>query len=302
VKDKLIGVLMGGVSSEREISLRSGKNVAAALRAKGYKAREIDIVSRDCQEQLKNLGAAYNALHGAFGEDGGVQKILEELQIPYTGSGISASQNCLHKIKTKRILEKNGLPTPRYQTVNAWPEVNFSAPCVVKAAAEGSSIGVSIVKNQNELPLIVKKTLSAYPEIFIEEFISGAEVTVGVLPLRGALTALPILELRPKNEFYDFAAKYTPGGTEFVLPAELAPEVTARTQELARQAYLALNCAGAARVDFIVQDRRTPYILEINTSPGLTDQSDLPAEARALGISFPDLAEIILLSAAAGKY
>ena len=302
MKDKLIGVLMGGVSSEREISLRSGRNVAAALIAKGYKVREIDIVSRNCSEQLKGIDVAYNILHGAFGEDGGVQRILEELQIPYTGSGVSASQNCLHKIKTKIILEKNGLPTPRYQTVRTLSEVNFSVPCVVKAAAEGSSIGVSIVKDQNKLSSIVEQTLSAYEEIFIEEFIAGAEVTVGVLPLNGALTALPILELRPKNEFYDFAAKYTPGGTEFVLPAELTPEVTAKTQELARQAYLALNCAGAARVDFVVQDRQTPYILELNTNPGLTDQSDLPAEARALGIDFPDLVEMILLSAAVGKY
>ena len=175
-------------------------------------------------------------------------------------------------------------------------------PCVVKATAEGSSIGVSIVKDQNKLSSIVEQTLSAYKEIFIEEFIAGAEVTVGVLPLNGVLTALPVLELRPKNEFYDFAAKYTPGGTEFVLPAELTPEVAAKTQELARQAYLALNCAGAARVDFVVQDRQTPYILELNTNPGLTDQSDLPAEAHAQGIAFPDLVEMILLSAAVGKY
>ncbi|MDR1113541.1 MAG: D-alanine--D-alanine ligase [Candidatus Margulisbacteria bacterium] len=302
MKTKLIGVLMGGVSSEREISLRSGRNVAAALVSKGYRVREIDITSQNCYEQLKNIDVAYNILHGAFGEDGGVQKILEELRIPYTGSGISASQNCMHKVQTKRILEKNNLPTPRYQTLKALSEVNFAAPCVVKAVSEGSSIGVSIVKNQNELLPVVEKSLSAYPEIFIEEFISGAEVTVGVLPVNGALTALPILELRPKNEFYDFAAKYTPGGTEFILPAELSPAVTARTQELARQAYLALNCAGAARVDFVVQDRRDPYILEINTNPGMTDQSDLPAEARALGIDFPDLAEMILLSAAVGKH
>ncbi|MDR2428517.1 MAG: D-alanine--D-alanine ligase [Candidatus Margulisbacteria bacterium] len=302
MKDKLIGVLMGGVSSEREISLRSGRNVSAALVSKGYKIREIDIVSQDCREQLRGLDVAYNALHGVFGEDGGVQKILEELQIPYTGSGISASQNCMHKVKTKRILEKNGLPTPRYQTVADLSEVNFSAPCVVKAVAEGSSLGVSIVKNQDELLQVAAKILSVYKEIFIEEFIAGAEVTVGVLPLDGALTALPILELRPKNEFYDFEAKYTPGGTEFVLPADLTPEVAARTQELARQAYRALNCAGAARVDFVVRDRQAPHILELNTSPGLTDQSDLPAEARAQGIDFPDLVEMILLSAAVGKY
>jgi len=302
MKNKLIGVLMGGVSSEREISLRSGKNVAAALSAKGYRVKPLDIMSRDCAAQLKEIDVAYNILHGAFGEDGGVQKILEELQIPYTGSGITASQNCMHKVKTKKILLENNLPTPEYQIVNDPAEVNFPIPCVVKAASEGSSIGVSIIKNEAELLPAVEKTLADYAGVFIEKFIPGAEVTVGVLPVKGELTALPILELRPKNEFYDFESKYTPGGTEFVLPAELSAEVTRRTQELARRAYLALDCAGAVRVDFVVRERAEPLILEINTNPGMTDQSDLPAEARAFGLEFPDLVEMILLSAACGKY
>lgn len=304
MKDKIIGVLLGGVSSEREISLRSGKNVLAALKAKGYQAEAIDITARDCIGQLRNIDVAYNILHGAFGEDGEIQKLLEELQIPYTGSGISASQNCLHKIKTKKILQKNNLLTPEYQVVAALEDIaiDFAVPCVVKPALEGSSIGISIVKNKTDLLPVLEKTLAEYKDIFVEKFISGAEVTVGVLPIKNELTALPILELRPRNEFYDFAAKYTPGGTEFILPAELSAAVTARVQELAKQAYLLLDCAGAVRVDFVVQDRVTPWILEINTSPGMTDQSDLPAEAKAFGLEFPDLVETILLSAACGKY
>ncbi|MDR2431023.1 MAG: D-alanine--D-alanine ligase [Candidatus Margulisbacteria bacterium] len=301
MKDKIIGVLMGGVSSEREISLRSGQNVAAALKQRGYQIRNIDIISRDCAAQLDGIEIAYNILHGEFGEDGGVQKILEALRVPYTGSGISSSQNCMHKVKTKRILEKNALPTPRYQMINSPADIDFPAPCVVKPAAEGSSLGVSIVKKQSGLGQVVSDTLAKYTEVFVEDFIPGIEITVGVLPLRGRLAALPVLELHPLAEFYDFAAKYTPGGTELICPARLPPEVTARVQDLAKRAYLALGCAGAARVDFVVNNRE-PWILEINTNPGMTEQSDLPAEARAFGLSFPDLVETILLTAAIEKY
>lgn len=279
---------MGGVSSEREISLRSGKNVADALEKKGYLVKRIDIVSRDCAGQLTGIDIAYNILHGEFGEDGGIQKILEDLKIPYTGSDVISSQNCMHKVKTKKILEQNNLATPEFVS---------TAPCVVKASTEGSSIGVTIVKDDARLAEVLAETQAKYQDVFVEKFIAGAEVTVGVLPIDGILTALPILELRPKGEFYDFNSKYTPGGTEFILPAELPPEVTGKIQAIAKQAYLALGCSGAVRVDFVLQDRQTPWILEINTNPGMTDQSDLPAEARAYGIEFPDLVEMILLSA-----
>jgi D-alanine-D-alanine ligase len=208
----------------------------------------------------------------------------------------------MHKIKAKRILEKHALPTPRYQVINAPPEIDFPAPCVVKPAAEGSSIGVSIVKDRNKLNQIAADALAKYSEVFVEEFIPGMEITVGVLPLNGVLTALPALELRPKGEFYDFAAKYTPGGTELICPARLPPETAARVQDLAKRAYLALGCAGAARVDFVARDNREPWILEINTNPGMTEQSDLPAEAKAAGIEFPELVEMILRSAALEKY
>ncbi len=296
LKQKRIGVLFGGVSSEREISLRSGKNVITALESLGYKVIPVDIISRDCAEQLRvaKIDVAYVILHGVFGEDGGIQKILEELKIPYTGAGVSSSEQCMDKLTCKTLLLKAGLPVPSFTR---------TAPAVVKAPCEGSSIGVTIVHTQAELETAYRQTAQKFgPGVFIEEFISGAEVTVGVIEESSDLLALPILELRPKNEFYDFAAKYTPGQTEFILPAELSAEVTKAVQALSVKAFKALNCAGAVRVDFVVHNRQEPFILEINTLPGMTDQSDLPAEAKAMGIAFPQLVEKILETASLGKW
>jgi D-alanine-D-alanine ligase len=294
MKSKVVGVLMGGVSSEREISLRSGKNVAEALEQKGYTVTRIDITSENCRAQLKEIDVAYNILHGRFGEDGGIQRILEDLKIPYTGSGPQSSATCMDKLSCKTVLMNNSLPTPGYTR---------TVPAVVKAPCEGSSIGVTIVKDQKKLAQVFLDTVQKFgPGVFIEEFKPGAEVTVGVMELKGSLIALPILELQPKNDFYDFEAKYTPGKTEFILPAKLSTEVTQLTQELAIAAYRALRCAGAVRVDFVIQDRRTPTILEINTIPGMTDQSDLPAEAKCYGLTFADLVETVLLTATTGKW
>lgn len=296
LKQKRIGVLFGGVSSEREISLRSGKNVIAALQSLGYNVVPVDIVSRDCVQQLRDsqIDVAYVILHGAFGEDGGIQKILEELKIPYTGSGVLSSANCMDKLTCKTALLKAGLPVPGFTR---------AAPAVVKAPCEGSSIGVTIVHTQAELERAYRESAQKYgPGVFIEEFLSGAEVTVGVMEDAGKVFAMPILELRPKNEFYDFESKYTPGGTEFILPAELSVEVTKDVQALAIKAYNALKCAGAVRVDFVVCERQVPFILEINTLPGMTDQSDLPAEAKAMGIAFPQLVEKVLQTATLGKW
>lgn len=304
MKNKLIGVIMGGVSSEREISLRSGKNVLSALQQKGYNVKGIDIVSRDCAKQLQEsqIDAAFNILHGEFGEDGGVQQLLEDLKIPYTGSGVSSSQNCMHKVKCKNILVRNNLPTPLYEVPANAKEISFTAPLVVKAATQGSSIGVTIVKNNSEVEAVFNRTAKNFTDVFLEKFVPGAEVTVGVIEDNGKLIALPILELRPKGAFYDFESKYTPGGTEFILPAELSDEVTKQVQGLAVSAFTALGCAGAVRVDFVIVDRKDPTILEINTIPGMTDQSDLPAEAKAFGIDFGSLVEKILLTARLGKF
>jgi len=305
LKDKLIGVLMGGISREREISLRSGRNVADALIKLGYQVKLIDIVSADCQEQLTHSGIeiAYNILHGNFGEDGQIQKILETLKIPYTGPGVRSSQLCIDKVACKKVLLKHNLPTAAYEEPQAGSQIAMQVPLVIKPKTEGSSFGVSIVQRQEQVAQIFDETKKEFgSEIFVEKFISGAEVTVGVMQQYKKLLALPILELVPKNEFYDFESKYTPGGTKFILPANLSPAVTELVQCLAVRAYQVLKCDGAVRVDFVIEARKTPYILEVNTIPGMTNQSDLPAEAKAEGISFEALVESILSTAGLNKH
>lgn len=295
---------MGGISREREISLRSGKNVCEALQRLGYKIKSLDITVADCREQLKNseIEVAYNILHGNFGEDGQIQKILEELKIPYTGPGVRTSQLCMDKVACKKELLHNGLPTAAYEEPKCGREIKMAVPLVIKPKTEGSSFGVSIVQTEGAAAAIFDQTTKEFgPEIFVEKFVSGAEVTVGVMQQNKKIFALPILELVPKNKFYDFEAKYTPGGTKFILPAELAPAVTDLVQRLAEKTYQVLKCDGAVRVDFVVEDRRIPYILEVNTIPGMTNQSDLPAEAKAAGISFEELVESILLTAGLQK-
>lgn len=304
-KKNIIGILMGGVSREREISLRSGQNVAKAIARLGYKYKIIDIKNTECREQLKNAGIdlAYNILHGSFGEDGGIQKILEDLKIPYTGSGVKTSENCMDKVKCKNILIKNNLPTAVYAEPGSGAEIKMQVPLVIKPKKEGSSFGVSIVQDQNLLKETFDQTLKEFgPEIFIEKYISGAEVTVGVMQKNEQIIALPILELLPKNKFYDFEAKYTPGGTKFILPADLTLAVTNNVQELAKKTYEIMKCAGAVRVDFVIEERTKPFILEVNTIPGMTDQSDLPAEAKAAGLTFEELVESILQTAGLNKY
>ena len=299
MKKKKIGIIKGGVSREREISLRSADNVTAALKAKGYDLVEIDIKSKDCREQIKasNIDVAYNILHGTFGEDGGIQSVLEDLKIPYTGAGVEASINCFDKIKCKEILIANDLLTPEYETPATSASISLTAPVVIKPACEGSSFGISIVHKEEKISDKFNETLNNFPDVFIERFIDGAEVTVGVLKEKNTYTTFSILELVPQNEFYDYDAKYIPGLTHFILPANLSIEATKQTKDLALAAFKVLNCEGAARVDFIVENQEKSYITEINTVPGMTAQSDLPAEAKHDGVSFEDLVERILLTA-----
>ncbi len=305
LKNKTIGVLMGGVSREREISLRSGKNVAQALEKLGYKIKILDIKHRDCKQILKNSGIeiAYNILHGEFGEDGEIQFILEELKIPYTGSGVIASRDCMNKVLCKKILTEHKLPTAEYEEPASAAEITLPATLVIKPKEEGSSFGITIVQENAQIAEVFNKTASEFGgEVFIERYIPGAEVTVGVIKDGHKIIPLPILELVPKNKFYDFESKYTPGGTRFILPANLSEQVTKKVQDLAVQTYKLMRCDSGIRVDFIIENRLKPYILEVNTIPGMTDQSDLPAEAQAAGISFPELVEKILATAALNKY
>jgi len=293
-----IGVLYGGWSREKEVSIRSGKNVASALRKKGYDVVEID-VDRDLPIKLKDnkVEFAYIMLHGSPGEDGTIQGLLEIMGIGYTGSGVKASACAIDKITSKKIFLASGVNTPRFLV----PEGNLQKftqtiprklgfPVVVKPRFEGSSIGISIIKSPDKLLPTIKETMDKFGDVLLEEYIEGKDITVGIVGDR----ALPILELVPKNEFYDYEAKYTKGKTEFIIPARLDDDLTKIVKPLALKAYNAIECADFGRVDMRVRENE-PYVLEVNTIPGMTEISDLPAQAKADGISYEDLVEKILL-------
>lgn len=304
-KDAKIAVLCGGMSSEREISLRSGKNCLAALQRLGFKNSAIVDVSENVMNDLAGFEYAYNTLHGKYGEDGCIQGILEILKIPYTGCGVMASAICMNKEYTKKVLQTAGLPL--IKSVYLMPEENpiekvkdLKYPLMIKPVSEGSSFGMSKVNNVAELIDAVSTARKYNSHVLIEEYLVGTAATVGVLEKDGKAVATEILELRPKNEWYDYEAKYTKGMTEFVLPAELSEEMTARVKEYAVKAFEVCACSGVSRIDFhIVGD--IPYILEINTNPGMTDTSDLPAQAAAGGISYNNLVLMILESAGLNK-
>lgn len=298
-----IAVLCGGLSSEREVSLRSGKNVFEALKRLGYTDVELIDVDKNVAKILieKEIKVAYNALHGKYGEDGCIQGTLELLGIEYTGCGVFSSATCINKEYTKTVLRKFNLPLIKSVFVKQGEDVKTAAeglkyPLMLKPVCEGSSIGMYKVNKPEELEELYKKSSQCKQDILIEEYIVGTCATVGVLDSNGKTFATEILELRPKNEWYDYEAKYTKGMTEFILPAELSDEMTKSVKEKAIQAHKACECAGVSRVDFLISDG-IPYILEINTSPGMTDTSDLPAQAKVMGISYDELVEMILNNA-----
>lgn len=305
LKNKKIALLAGGRSGERAVSLRSGKNVLDSLLKQGFKAVQMDTDGDLISKLKKNkIDVCYIALHGKWGEDGCVQGLLEMAGIPYTGSGVLASALAMNKVAGKRVLDAVGINTPKYmpiskatlkQDIETIRKV-FPLPLVVKPVSEGSSLGVSIVSEESKLEKVLTDTQKKFGPIFVEEYIKGQEVTVGVLGTKSP-RALPVLELVPKKAFYDYEAKYTKGLTAFILPARLSGPLTQKVQELAIDAHLSLGCRGVSRVDMIVDRNHIPFVHEINTSPGMTDQSDLPAQAKAAGISFDELVVEILKSA-----
>ena len=304
-KDSKIAVLCGGMSSEREISLRSGRNVLAALQRLGYINAEIVDVGENVANDLRGFKYAYNTLHGKYGEDGCIQGLLEILKIPYSGCGVMSSAICMNKEFTKRVLGAVGIPLIKSVYVlseeNPIEKVkNLKYPLMIKPVSEGSSFGMSKVNEESELLPAVKEARKYNSEILIEEYLTGVSATVGVLEKNGKAFATEILELRPKNEWYDYEAKYTKGMTEFVLPAELSDEMTAKVKEISVRAFEACGCSGVSRVDFLISNN-VPYVLEINTNPGMTDTSDLPAQAAAGGIDYDHLVDMILKSAGLNK-
>lgn len=306
-KQTRVTVLCGGLSSEREVSLRSGKNCFEALQRLGYENAQLIDVDKTIAQRLieTQTEVAFLALHGKYGEDGCIQGLLEILDIPYTGNRVAASAITMDKDTTKKILRDAELPVIPSVTVqqNGRPDFALTAfealqfPVMVKPANEGSSIGMSKVNTLTELQPALQTAVKYCPTILVEEFVAGKSITVGVIEQNGKPVATPILELRTKTEWYDLEAKYTEGLTEFILPAELSEEVTQAIQKTTIQAHQAVGCKGVSRVDFVVAPDNTFYILEINTIPGMTNLSDLPAQAKAMGIGYDALVELILKTA-----
>jgi D-alanine-D-alanine ligase len=300
-KKKRIGVLMGGMSQERNISLKTGKAIARALTTKGYQVQPIDVTQRIAETLSKQkIDCAFLALHGKFGEDGTIQGMFELMRIPYTGSGVLASALALHKVMAKRIFHYEKIPTPMFdvlhmQMIKKGPprEISLPLPVVVKPAREGSTIGISIVTKEKQWIPALKKAGRYDEEILVEEFIKGREITVGIL--EGL--PLPIVEIAPKSGFYDFHSKYTKGETEYIIPARIPREKYLTAQDLSLRAFRALGCSGVARIDLILDERDNPFVLEVNTMPGMTETSLLPKAANYAGIAFEELAERILLGA-----
>jgi D-alanine-D-alanine ligase len=302
-RGKRIAVLMGGLSAEREVSLRTGNAVLRALQGRGLDAVAID-AGRDLPLRLQEAGVqvAFIALHGRYGEDGTVQGLLELLQIPYTGSGVLASSMAMNKLVTKQVLMHHGVGTPAFAVYRkgndqvAFVAARQTYPLVAKPAREGSTIGVSIVRDAEGLRAGLEEALRHDDLVLVEEFIAGAEVTVGVLGEQ----PLPVIQVVPKGGFYDYQSKYTPGQTEYLLPAPLPAAVYARLQTEAVAACQALDCRGAARVDFMVRGEEL-FCLEVNTIPGMTETSLLPKAAGAAGIPFDELVLRILADAGLNK-
>lgn len=300
LKGKKIGVLMGGLSEEREISLKTGSAVLKALAAKGYNAFGID-AGRDLASVLirKKIEVAFLALHGRYGEDGCVQGLLEVMGIPYTGSGVAASAMAMDKITAKKVFEYHGVSTPKTYHLKGQGAVPAAVkmPVVVKPASQGSAIGVHIVRKRTELTGAMREAGAHGADILVEQYIEGRELTVSILDD----TVLPLIEICPKEGFYDFTAKYTKGKTDFICPAKLKKALERRVTGEALAAYRALGCAGAARVDVMVDGKDAAYVLEVNTIPGMTELSLFPRSAACAGMDYPAVVERMLKGAGLDK-
>ncbi|MDP8230563.1 MAG: D-alanine--D-alanine ligase [Candidatus Gorgyraea atricola] len=305
---KRVGVLMGGPSSEHDISIKSGKAVCKALLNEGMDAVPIELVElgqaqamNGYREEARRLIQSYNieiafiALHGGFGEDGAIQELLEEMHIPYTGSKVSASKLGIDKIGSRNIFKRHNIPMPRYAAINKAvldkaldPRVYFKelgTPLVIKPSHEGSSIGLTIVDSEKDFRRALEDAFKYSEDVLIEEYVRGREITVGIFDER----PLPVVEIVPKKRFFDFEAKYKKGLTEYRVPAEIEKRKYAESQKIALMAHKALAARFFSRVDMILSEKGVPVVLELNTIPGLTEMSLLPKAARSSGIDFQKL-------------
>jgi D-alanine-D-alanine ligase len=312
VSARRVALLKGGPSLERQVSLRSAARVENALEQLGHEVVPID-VDRELIQRLRESGAdvAFVALHGRGGEDGTVQEILEIVGMPYTGSGVAACIRSMDKVLTKHLLVERGLPTPEFFAFNetafrqvgaaeALPaiEERLGFPIVVKPAAQGSALGIRFARSPEDVPDALIAAFSYDDKVLLERYVDGRELAVGLLEQDGEVRPLPVVEARPKEEyFFDFESRYEIGKTDFVCPAELPDDVTGRIQEIAVSVYRLLGCYGFARVDMILSKEGDPQVLEGQAIPGLTETSLLPQAAEAAGLSFERLIELIIAQA-----
>jgi D-alanine-D-alanine ligase len=309
---KTIAVLKGGRSLERNISLKSGARVEKALKEKGYSVQGID-VDASLVKKLKELGpdAAFIAMHGRSGEDGTVQELLDILGIPYTGSDVLPSIRCMDKVLSKHIFVADGIPTPPFYAFNrdAFQELgavdtmpiiaeDLGFPIVVKPAAQGSALGIRFAHTVDELPAALISAFSFDNKVLLEKYVKGKELAVSILGKEPR--ALPIVEVRPKTDFFDFESRYTMGKADYLAPAEIPDETAAQASALSLTVFKALGCSGFGRVDIMLDEGGGLQVLEINTIPGFTETSLMPMAAQAAGIGFNELVEEILLCALEG--
>lgn len=296
---------MGGISEEREVSLRSGKAVWDALLSLNYDAQAIDYNSSTIKDIIDyNPDLVFIALHGKHGEDGTVQGLLESLQIPYTGSGVATSAICIDKVLSKRIFDSEGIPNAACRIIDR-QELNvpdalrdqlistIGLPMVIKAATQGSSIGTYIIKDENAILPAVENAFRYSRDVLVEKFIEGQEVTVAVIGNNDP-QVLPLIEITSANEFYDYESKYTEGMCEHIIPARIGEQGAAEIIRISKQVYKLMGCQGFARIDFMLDKNIQPYVLEVNTIPGMTEMSLVPDAAKAAGINFNELVEIIV--------
>lgn len=298
ITNKKIGVLAGGVSSEREVSLRSGNAVYKVLSESGYNVVFIDTKANLYESLIKNnIELAFISLHGGYGENGAIQGFLEFIGIPYTGSGIMASALAMDKEASKKIFQYHKIPTSMFKVFEQnnldLSQIDFPLPYIVKPTMEGSSIGVSIVKTKKEINNAIHSAFKYGKKIIIEKYIEGKEIQIAVLGQK----TLGGVEIRPSKEFYDYEAKYTTGLTLYILPPQVDKEIYNTLKINALKAHQALGCKGATRVDFILDKNNIPYILEVNTIPGMTEISLLPQIAQEAGLNFLSLTEEMIKSA-----
>lgn len=306
-----IVVVMGGTSTEAEVSRRTGTAIWKALQSKGYPVECMELEPNTFAEEIqkKDCAIVFNALHGKFGEDGLLQGTLDMLGIPYTGSGVLAAALTMDKAAAKRVFLAEGISTPNSRSYRSFErkrdlageiEARFPFPLVVKATSQGSSIGVYIVENHEELDRALQEAFRYNDEILVEEFIKGKELTVAVWGNAEDVEAFPVIEITTLSGRYDYESKYTKGASSHIVPAGIPEGKTREVQDLAVRTFVACGCKGVARVDLMLGEDGTPYVIEVNSVPGMTETSLVPDAARAMGIEFPELCERMLEMAGYG--